>query len=134
MYSQKSIVLCTKLVDPVYWIDDLVQAEGCVDAETRRAMDEAMEKYTDDFMDVDHRAVVDAGERLPVQPPAASTAPITHAPYTITPNGNGRGDCFIVHYNAPIDMYDAAHTVFTNVTTCTFVASYKISFKLSLNI
>lgn len=103
--------LCYQLVDLVYWIDDIVTVDGCPDAEQRRAMDEAMEKYTDDFMDVDHKAVVDAGDPMPIRPPAASTTPMTHAPYSIEPydGGNdqavsGRNDIFLVHYNAPVEL------------------------------
>ena len=98
-------------MDLIYWIDDIVTVDGCPDAEQRRSLDEAMEKYTDDFMDVDHKSVVDAGDPMPIRPPTASTVSITHAPYTISPqdgeNGqavSGRKDVFIVHYNASAEL------------------------------
>lgn len=90
--------------DLVYWIDDIVQPNGCIDAENRRAMDEAMAKYTEDFMGIDHKMVVDAGEPMPIKPPAGCTFPITHTPYTIVPTGNGVINSFRIHYNAPADL------------------------------
>lgn len=88
----------------------MIQSDYCIDAENRRAMDEAMEKYTDDFMNVDHKAVVDAREPMPVRPPAASTVSITHVPFTISPvqtdNSTSvqRNECFVIHYSAPQEL------------------------------
>jgi hypothetical protein len=68
-------------------------------------MDEAMAKYTDDFTNMDHRSSVDGGDPSPLPPPN-STVPITHAPFTITPHtaAGSRGDCFVIHYNAPVEL------------------------------
>ena len=96
-----------QLVDLIYWIDDIVQPDGCPDRATKMEMDEAMAKYIDDFTYMDVKDVVDSGEPVPVKAPAGSTQPVTHAPFTIKKIDDGlnsQRDRFIVHYSAPIEM------------------------------